>query len=137
MLNYRAIIRGFAVDISTTFLFAATMVLVLLDPGASDVTIAERLYGSAAIDWTFLVGGLSFTALGAFVTGRMVPGRELSHASAVGCLSLLAALLSLGFESVAVDCYTFTGLVLTVPVAQLGGVLAGLYTAVSGAKAAE
>jgi hypothetical protein len=42
---------------------------------------------------------------------------------------LLAALMTSGGACPFSDWYMFTGLVLTVPVAQLGGVLAGLYTA--------
>jgi hypothetical protein len=137
MLNYRAIARGFLVDMTTTCLFAATLTVVLLDPGSSTVPMAERIYGSSVIDWVCLVGGLSLTGLGAFVCGRMVPDRELTHASAVGCLSLLAGLIAGGGLTPQVDWYTFTGLVLTVPSAQLGGVLAGLYTAWTGTPASD
>lgn len=137
MLNYRAIARGFLVDMTTTCLFAATLSVVLLDPGSSSVSLAERISGTAALDWICLLGGLSLTALGGFVCGRMVPNRELTHASAVGCFSLLAAILLGGGVTPHMDWYTFTGLVLTVPMAQLGGVLAGLYTGLTGAEAAD
>ena len=43
MMNYRAIARGFLVDMSTTCLFAATLSILLLDPGSSDITMAEAL----------------------------------------------------------------------------------------------
>ena len=128
MLNYRAIARGFLVDLSTTCLFAAALTLALVDPGSSDISMAQRLYGTTAVDWLCLVGGLSLTGLGGFVCGRMVPGREIIHATAVGCLSLLAALWTGAGEYALVDWYTFTGLVLSVPAAQVGGVLAGFYT---------
>ena len=137
MLNYRAIARGFLVDMTTTCLFAATLTVVLIDPGSSGVSMAERISGSGIINWICLLGGLALTGLGAFVCGRMVPDRELTHASAVGCLSLLAGIFAGGGLSPEVDWFTFTGLVLTVPAAQMGGVLAGLYTAWSGADAAE
>jgi hypothetical protein len=137
MLNYRAIARGFLVDISTTCLFAATLSVVLLDPGSSSISLAERISGTGALDWICMIFGLSLTGLGGFVCGRMVPNRELTHASAVGCLSLLAALLLGGGVGPHMDWFTFTGLVLTVPFAQLGGVLAGLYTAWTGAGAAD
>lgn len=128
MLNYRAIARGFLVDLSTTCLFAASLSLVLLDPGSSSTPLLERVYDSPALDWICLLAGLFMTMLGAFVAGRMVPGREITHATAVGCLSLLAGLFTCGF----VDWFTFSGLLLTVPVAQLGGAAAGLYTAIHG-----
>lgn len=137
MLNYRAIARGFLVDITTTCLFAATLTVVLVDPGSSDFCLAERVSGTNLIDWLCLLGGLAMTGLGAFVCGRMVPNRELTHASAVGCFSLLAALLAGGGVAPHMDWFTFTGLVLTVPAAQLGGVIAGLYTAWTGAPASE
>ena len=137
MLNYRAIARGFLVDMTTTCLFAATLSVILIDPGSSSISLAERIYGTNIIDWVCLVGGLSLTALGAFVCGRMVPGRELTHASAVGCLSLMAAIFAGGGVGPHVDWFTFTGLVLTVPAAPWGGVLAGLYTAVTDAPAAD
>ena len=126
MLNYRAIGRGFLVDVTTTCLFAATLSVVLIDPGSSDISMAERISGSGLINWICMIGGLSLTALGGFVCGRMVPNRELTHASAVGCLSLLAAIFLGGGVGPHMDWYTFTGLVLTVPVAQLGGVIAGI-----------
>lgn len=129
MLNYRAIARGFLVDMSTTCLFAATLSVFLIDPGSSNISMAERLYATDVIDWLCLLGGLAMTALGGFVAGRRVPNRELTHATAVGCLSLLAALMTSGGTCPFSDWYLFTGLVLTVPVAQVGGVLAGLYTA--------
>lgn len=131
MLNYRAIARGFLVDLSTTCLFAASLSLVLLDPGSSSTPLIERVYGSPALDWTCLLAGLFMTMLGAFVAGRMVPGREITHATAVGCLSLLASLFTCG-SCPFVDWFTFSGLILTVPVAQLGGAAAGLYTALHG-----
>jgi len=137
MLNYRAIARGFLVDMTTTCLFAATLTVVLVDPGSSSASMAERISGTSIIDWLCLLGGLSLTCLGAFVCGRMVPDRELTHASAVGCLSLLAALFAGGGVGSHVDWFTFTGLILTVPSAQLGGVLAGLYTSWTGAPASE
>lgn len=137
MLNYRAIARGFLVDVTTTCLFAATLSVILIDPGSSSVSLAERVYGTNLIDWACLIGGLSLTALGAFVCGRMVPERELTHASAVGCLSLLAAIFAGGGVGPHLDWFTFTGLVLTVPVAQFGGVLAGLYTTCTGSPAAD
>lgn len=129
MMNYRAIARGFLVDMSTTCLFAATLSIFLIDPGSSNISMAERLYASDIIDWLCLVGGLFMTALGGFVAGRLVPNRELTHATVVGCLSLMAALMTSGGACPFSDWYTFTGLVLTVPVAQMGGALAGLYTA--------
>jgi hypothetical protein len=132
MLNYQAIARGFLVDMSTTCLFAATLSVFLIDPGSSGISMAERLYATDLIDWLCLLGGLTMTALGGFVTGRMVPGRELTHATAVGCLSLLAALLTSGGICPFSDWYVFTGLLLTLPVAQMGGVLAGLYTSYHG-----
>ncbi|MFA5505470.1 MAG: hypothetical protein WC314_03910 [Vulcanimicrobiota bacterium] len=137
MLNYRAIGRGFLVDITTTCLFAATLSVVLIDPGSSDASMAERIMGTGIIEWVCLLGGLSLTALGGFVCGRMVPNKELTHASAVGCLSLLAGIFLGGGTCPFMDWFTFTGLVLTVPVAQLGGVLAALYTAWSGAGPAD
>lgn len=137
MLNYRAVARGFLVDITTTFLFAAALSIVLIDPGSADHSLAERLSGTTALDWICLIFGLGLTGLGAFVCGRMVPNRELTHASAVGCLSLLVALLAGGGVNSHLDWYTFTGLVLTVPIAQFGGVLAGLYTSWTGAGPAD
>lgn len=137
MLNYRAVARGFLVDISTTCLFAATLSVVLIDPGSSGVSMAERISGTAVLEWLCLAGGLALTALGGFVSGRMVPNRELTHASAVGCLSLMAGIFLGGSPCTPTDWFTFTGLVLTVPMAQLGGVLAALYTSVTGARAAE
>lgn len=137
MLNYRAIARGFLVDMATTCLFVATLSVVLVDPGSSDLSMAERISGTAIIDWVCMLGGLSLTALGAFVCGRMVPNRELTHASAVGCLSLFAALVLGGGADPTADWFTFTGLALTVPVAQIGGVCAGIYTAWTGAPAAD
>lgn len=137
MLNYRAITRGFLVDITTTCLFAATLSVVLIDPGSSAMSMGERVSGTNLIAWLCLVGGLGLTGLGAFVCGRMVPNRELTHASAVGCLSLLAALFAGGGFAPGMDWFTFTGLILTVPCAQLGGVIAGLYTACTGAPAGE
>lgn len=137
MLNYRAIARGFLVDMTTTCLFAATLTVILVDPGSSGVALAERVQGTGLINWFCLLGGLSLTGLGAFVCGRMVPERELTHASAVGCLSLLAGIFAGGGIGPEIDWFTFTGLVLTVPAAQMGGVLAGLYTAWTGAPAAE
>lgn len=128
MMNYRAIARGFLVDMSTTCLFAATLSVILIDPGSSSISMAERLYATDLVDWICLIGGLMTTGLGGFVAGRMVPHRELTHATLVGCLSLMAALLTSGTCPFS-DWYTFTGLVLTVPVAQVGGALAGLYTA--------
>ncbi len=132
MLNYRAITRGFLVDMSTTCLFVATLSVFLIDPGSSNVSMFERLETTQAIDWLCLLGGLAMTALGGFVTGRMVPNRELTHASVVGCMSLLVGVLTTGGVSPFSDWFLFTGLILTVPVAQVGGVLAGLYTALRG-----
>lgn len=132
MMNVRAIARGFLVDLSTTCLFAATLSIVLLDPGSANVSLAERLYTSALIDWLCLVGGLAMTGLGGFVAARMVPQRELTHATMVGCLSLGAAFLTSAGVCPFADWYTFTGLVMTVPVAQMGGVLAGFYNASHG-----
>jgi hypothetical protein len=40
MLNYRAIARGFLVDMSTTCLFAATLSVILIDPGSSHISMA-------------------------------------------------------------------------------------------------
>lgn len=137
MLNYRAISRGFLVDVATTCLFAATLSVVLVDPGSSDFCLAERVFGTTLIEWTCLFGGLLMTALGAFVCGRMVPNRELTHASAMGCLSLLFGLISTGGVYPGMDWFAFTGLILTMPAAHLGGVLAGLYTALTGAAPAE
>lgn len=132
MLNYRAIARGFLVDMSTTCLFVATLSVFLIDPGSSDVSMFERLQTTHAVDWLCLLGGLAMTTLGGFVTGRMVPHRELTHATAVGCLSLLFGVMTTGGVSPFSDWFLFTGLILTVPVAQVGGVLAGLYTALRG-----
>ncbi len=132
MMNYRAIARGFLVDMSTTCLFAATLSVILIDPGSSNISMAERLYATDVIDWICLIGGLTMTALGGFVTGRMAPNRELTHSTVMGCMSLMAALLTSGGSCPFTDWYSFTGLVLTVPVAQVGGVLAGLYTASTG-----
>lgn len=135
MLNYRAIVRGFLVDVSTTCLFVATLSVILIDPGSSSVSMFDRLQPTHAIDWLCLLGGLAMTTLGGFITGRMVPNRELTHATAVGCLSLLVGILTTGGVSPFSDWFLFTGLVLTVPVAQVGGVLAGLYTAYRGTTA--
>lgn len=132
MMNVRAIARGFLVDISTTCLFAATLSIVLFDPGSANVSLAERLYTSALIDWLCLVGGLAMTGLGGFVAARMVPQRELTHATMVGCLSLGVAYLTSAGVCPFTDWYTFTGLVMAVPVAQMGGVLAGFYNAAHG-----
>ena len=128
MMNYRAIARGFLVDLSTTCLFAATLSVILIDPGSSNISMAERLYATDLVDWICLVGGLTMTALGGFVTGRLAPNRELTHATFMGCLSLVAALFTSGACPFS-DWYSFTGLVLTVPVAQVGGVMAGIYAA--------
>ncbi len=136
MMNYRAIARGFLVDMSTTCLFAATLSILLLDPGSSDVTMAERLYTTNFIDWLCLLGGLAMTGLGGFVAARMVPKRELTHSTAVGCLSLGAAMMTSAGVCPFADWYTFTGMVLTVPVAQMGGVLAGFYNACHGGSEA-
>ena len=135
MLNYRAIARGFLVDMSTTCLFAATLSVILIDPGSSQVSLAERLYATNAIDWVCMIGGLLMTMLGGFVAGRSVPKRELTHATAVGCLSLMAAIMTSGQACPFSDWYLFSGLVLTVPVAQAGGALAGLYNTVNGREA--
>lgn len=137
MLNYRAIARGFLVDLSSTILFAATLTMIVLDPGSSTACLAERWSNTNTIDWLALIGGLTMTGLGAFVCGRMVPNREMTHASAVGCLSLLAALFLDGGAAAQVDWFTFTGLILTVPSAQLGGALAALYTSAYGAPDGE
>ena len=51
MLNYRAIGRGFLVDVTTTCLFAAPLSVVLIDPGSSDISLAERISGSDLINW--------------------------------------------------------------------------------------
>ena len=131
-MNYRAIARGFLVDISTTCLFAATLTVFLIDPGSSDITMAERLYHTQMIDWLCLLGGLGMTALGGFVAARMAPRRELTHATAVGCLSLLAAMATSAGLCPFADWYTFTGMVMTVPIAQMGGVLAGFYNVCHG-----
>lgn len=128
MMNYRAIARGFLVDLSTTCLFAATLSVILIDPGSSNISMAERLYSTNLVDWLCLIGGLAMTGLGGFVTGRLAPNRELTHATLMGCLSMVAALFTSGACPFS-DWYSFTGLVLTVPAAQLGGVMAGIYTA--------
>lgn len=129
MMNYRAIARGFLVDMSTTCLFAAALSIFLIDPGSSGVSMAERLYATHIVDWLCLLGGLTMTGLGAFVTGRLAPRRELTHATAMGFLSLFVAILTSGGTCPFSDWYLFTGLILTIPVAQTGGVLAALYTA--------
>lgn len=137
MLNYRAIARGFLVDLSSTVLFATALSIVVLDPGSSNFSLAERLYGTNVIDWIAMLGGLFMTGMGAFVCGRMVPNREMTHASAVGCLSLLAALYVNGGVGSNIDWFTFTGLALTVPAAQLGGAVAALYTSTTGMPASD
>lgn len=134
MMNYRAIARGFLVDMSTTCLFAASLSVFLLDPGSSHVSMAERLYATNVIDWLCLLGGLAMTMLGGFVSARMAPRRELTHATAVGFLSLLAALFTSAGSCPLGDWYSFTGLVLTIPVAQMGGMMAGVYTALYSSK---
>ena len=126
MLNFRAISRGFLVDITTTCLFAAALSILLVDPGSSAFSPIERLQHTSFIDWSCLIGGLAMTVLGGFVCGRMAPGREITHTSALGCLSLLASILLGGQEMSNMDWYTFVGLTFTVPAAQFGGVIAGL-----------
>jgi hypothetical protein len=135
MMNYRAIARGFLVDMSTTCLFAATLSVFLIDPGSSDISMAERLYATNVIDWICLLGGMTMTALGGFVAGRMAPRRELTHATVVGCLSLMAGMLTSAGICPFSDWFVFTGLVLTVPMAQLGGAFASLYTTCRGQSA--
>ncbi len=136
MMNYRAIARGFLVDMSTTCLFAASLSVFLLDPGSSYTSMAERLYGTNVIDWLCLLGGLTMTMLGGFVSARMAPRRELTHATAVGFLSLLAALVASPGGCPLGDWYTFTGLVMTIPVAQMGGMMAGFYNAIGDSASA-
>ena len=75
MLNYRAIARGFLVDITTTCLLAATLTVVLVDPGSSDFCLAERVSGTNLIDWLCLLGGLAMTGLGAAADSGSFLGR--------------------------------------------------------------
>ena len=137
MLNFRAITRGFLVDITTTCLFVATLSVFLIDPGSSAFAPIEKLQATSFIDWTCLIGGLTMTILGGFVCGRMVPNRQLTHASALGCLSLFASIFLGGQALGSLDWYTFMGLTLTVPAAQMGGVFAGIYTAWTKSPASE
>lgn len=125
MINLRAIARGFLTDISATCLFAAALSLIMCDPGSSDTALIERWAGTDLVNWTCLIGGLAMTGLGGFVTGRLSPRRELTHATLMGCLSFFVAMVTQGGCPL-VDWFSFTGLVLTLPVAQLGGAVASL-----------
>lgn len=127
MINIRAIARGFLVDLSSTCLFAVALSVVLLDPGSSNQALADRLSSTEMIDWLCLIGGLGMTALGAFVAARMTPGREMTHAGAVGGLSLLAGFLTSSGMCPFQDWFLLTGLALTLPAAQCGGAMAALY----------
>lgn len=123
VINFRAIARGFLADITTTCLFALALTVVIFDPGSSQTSIAERIYGTDIINWLCLLGGLSMTALGGFITARLTPGSEVLHATAMGIVSLFAS-LSMSYGCPLIDGFTFVGLLLTIPAAQAGGLIA-------------
>ncbi|MCA9791655.1 MAG: hypothetical protein KC910_07655 [Candidatus Eremiobacteraeota bacterium] len=126
MLNFRAVLTGFLADLGSTFLFSAALVIVLLDPGSGSMNLASRLDGTIWIDAISLVIGLSLTAIGGFVAARMAPGREATHAAAVGVLSLLASIMMVGDLQGAPAWYATLGLGLTFPAALFGGTIAAL-----------
>ena len=85
----------------------------------------RRAASHAGVKAVGLAGTLFFTGLGSYVAARMSAPHEMANALAVGGLSLLLALgLVVAMPGVSPLWKIVAGVILTIPVALLGGFLA-------------
>ena len=125
-LNIRAIGIGVLVDIGGTIvaalIFAIVYSIILSQQGYSPDEIESMMTTSSFVYFVGLILGLGCTVLGGFVCGRITKREEVKHSALVGLVGLVLALLSTGGPEPI--WYQIIGVILTVPLAVVGGYIA-------------
>ncbi len=128
-VNIKAVLLGSLVDIGGTLvsgtiyllaLYIAILVRQAGMEGADELSI-EQITEGTGFQLTALVIGLGYTMLGGFVAASVAKGEKMLQAGVMGGISLL---FSLFFLEAAHIWFDITGLLLTLPLALLGGYLA-------------
>lgn len=120
---WRAVFVGWLVDIGGTILFASTVLALIAGAiaGSNPAALAALEQSSG---WQFfgLIFGMSFTALGGYVTARIANHSEVRLAFLTGLLSLLTGelLLQAGDGDSSLFWVRLVGLVCTIPIAMAG-----------------
>lgn len=122
-LKTGAILAGWATDLGLSLVFGALVAAIVTGGGSfTPEEVAARVAATPGLQLSTLLVGLGFTGVGGYVAATLAKERPLTHATAVGLLSLgFGVALSLLAPSDAPLWYQAAGLGLTVPAAALGG----------------
>ena len=125
-LNIRAIGIGVLVDIGGSMvaavIFAIIYSIFLAQQGYSPDEIESMMTTSSLVYFVSLILGLACTVLGGFVCARIAKREEVKHSAIVGAVGVVLALLSTGGPEPI--WYLIIGVILTVPLAVVGGYIA-------------
>jgi hypothetical protein len=132
-ISLKAILIGALLDIGGSLVVGSVMVFALgEDP-------ADPANWSWASHVSFLIIGTAFTCLGGFVAARIAKSKELLHSAIVGAPAMALGLVSLPLVPISgfLVWYSVAGVLLTIPVAMLGGYLARVTRATTAAIESE
>ena len=125
-LDIKAIGIGVLVDIAgsliTALIFAIVYSIILSQQGHSTTEIESMMTGSSFVYLVSLILGLGCTVLGGFVCARIAKREEVKHSAIMGVGGLVLSLLSTGDPEPV--WYLIIGVILTVPMAVVGGYIA-------------
>lgn len=129
-LNPKAIILGFLADNVATIVFTFIMFFVLtflyaMNGGNIDDPnkLLKMYYSSIPLLLTTFVVGISFTVMGGYIAARIAKGYEVLNSVVVGVIDIIIGAFSF-FEHTYPVWYQVLALLLAVPAAYLGGILA-------------
>ncbi len=114
-ISTKAISIGVLVDIGGSFVFAIIMYGLLAVQGIPVTEIEHEL--NSLLSVTVIIG-FALTFLGGFVSARIAKSAEIIHAGIVGAIGVLFGLLFWGSNALWLN---MISLLLTIPVAMLGG----------------
>ncbi len=128
-LNIKAVLLGSLVDIGGTtvsgiiYLLALYIAILIRQAGmeGADELSIEQITEGTGFQLAALIIGLGYTMLGGFVAASVAKVDKMLQAGVMGAISLLLSLFFLDAEHIWFD---ITGLLLTLPLALLGGYLA-------------
>ena len=128
-VNIKAVLLGSLVDIGGTLvsgiiyllaLYIAILIRQAGMEGAEELSI-EQITNGTGFQLAALIIGLGYTLLGGFVAASVAKGEKMLQAGVMGGISLLLSLFFLDADHI---WYDIISLLLTLPVALLGGYLA-------------
>lgn len=128
-LSVKAVAIGLVVDIGGSlgvgFLVGIVTGIYLGVKGVPPDRMAQTLYGSFVFLLVSLIIGLFFTGLGGYIAAKIAKTAELKHAFVLGILvELLGVLFIVLSSNPGSPAFNIVGLILTIPIAVLGGYLA-------------